>query len=115
MAPRAVAEAARQAVAELKTMLSTDACVDDYLQVQMRLPPCCHPDVFLTRPQDQLILFMALAEGTSSLRCRELTMHTRTGTSLLGRCRLPVTSSPCGPARDLCLREVDLGQVPRYT
>ncbi|CEO98013.1 RNA 3'-terminal-phosphate cyclase (ATP) [Plasmodiophora brassicae] len=60
MAPRAVAEAARQAVAELKTMLSTDACVDDYLQ-------------------DQLILFMALAEGTSSLRCRELTMHTRTG------------------------------------
>lgn len=32
--------------------------------------------------QDQLILFMALAEGRSSMLCGELTLHTRTAMSI---------------------------------
>lgn len=33
--------------------------------------------VTLCRLQDQLIVFMALAEGTSSMLCNEPTLHTR--------------------------------------
>eukprot|EP00878_Enallax_costatus_P014324 GHUV01014983.1.p1 GENE.GHUV01014983.1~~GHUV01014983.1.p1 ORF type:complete len:195 (+),score=41.47 GHUV01014983.1:283-867(+) len=33
--------------------------------------------------QDQLIVFMALAEGTSSMLCSELTLHTRTAISIM--------------------------------
>jgi RNA 3'-terminal phosphate cyclase (ATP) len=39
--------------------LSCDACVDEYLQ-------------------DQLIVFMALAKGTSVIKCGEVTLHTLT-------------------------------------
>jgi RNA 3'-terminal phosphate cyclase (ATP) len=32
--------------------------------------------------QDQLIIFMALAKGSSSMLCGELTLHTRTALSI---------------------------------
>lgn len=44
---------------ELSDVLETGACVDDYLQ-------------------DQLIIWMALAKGTSEFVCGEPTLHTRT-------------------------------------
>lgn len=52
-------EVARNAVDELTNNLQYDSCVDEHLQ-------------------DQLIIFMALAKGHSSLRCGPLTMHTQT-------------------------------------
>lgn len=52
-------EVARNAVDELSNSLQYDTCVDEHLQ-------------------DQLIIFMALAKGHSSLRCGPLTMHTQT-------------------------------------
>jgi RNA 3'-terminal phosphate cyclase (ATP) len=35
--------------------------------------------------QDQLIIFMALASGRSSMLCGELTLHTRTSISIAGQ------------------------------
>lgn len=52
-------EVARNAVDELTNNLQHGGCVDDHLQ-------------------DQLVIFMALAKGHSSLRCGPLTMHTQT-------------------------------------
>ncbi|XP_073227285.1 RNA 3'-terminal phosphate cyclase-like [Porites lutea] len=52
-------EVARNAVDELTSNLQHNSCVDEHLQ-------------------DQLIIFMALAKGHSSLRCGPLTMHTQT-------------------------------------
>ncbi|XP_020608181.1 RNA 3'-terminal phosphate cyclase-like, partial [Orbicella faveolata] len=52
-------EVARNAVDELTNNLQYDSCVDEHLQ-------------------DQLIIFMALAAGHSSIRCGPLTMHTQT-------------------------------------
>ena len=39
---------------------------------------CRAPWGCLYRLQDQLIIFMALAEGTSKVACGPLTLHTRT-------------------------------------
>ena len=52
-------EVASKATAQLLANLDTGACVDEYLQ-------------------DQLILWMALAAGTSTIKTGPLTMHTRT-------------------------------------
>lgn len=52
-------EVARNAVEELANNLQYDSCVDEHLQ-------------------DQLIIFMALAAGHSSMKCGPLTMHTQT-------------------------------------
>ncbi|XP_067027666.1 RNA 3'-terminal phosphate cyclase-like isoform X1 [Acropora muricata] len=52
-------EVARNAVDKLTNNLQHDGCVDEFLQ-------------------DQLIIFMALAKGHSSLKCGPLTMHTET-------------------------------------
>ncbi|KAL9951213.1 hypothetical protein ACROYT_G043836 [Oculina patagonica] len=52
-------EVARNAVEELTNNLQYESCVDEHLQ-------------------DQLIIFMALAAGHSSIRCGPLTMHTQT-------------------------------------
>ncbi|KAH7099530.1 RNA 3'-terminal phosphate cyclase [Auriculariales sp. MPI-PUGE-AT-0066] len=56
---RSAEDVAREAVDELGTNLAHGGCLDEYLQ-------------------DQLIIFMALADGQSSISCGPLTMHTRT-------------------------------------
>lgn len=58
--PRKSHEQVGQAAAEeMLGALSTGACVDQWLQ-------------------DQLIIYMAMAEGESAISCGELTLHTRT-------------------------------------
>ncbi|KAG7344374.1 RNA 3'-phosphate cyclase [Nitzschia inconspicua] len=52
-------DTARQATAEMIDILRSGACVDDYLQ-------------------DQLVLYMALAQGTSEVITDGVTLHTRT-------------------------------------
>jgi RNA 3'-terminal phosphate cyclase (ATP) len=52
-------DTARQATAEIIEIIQSEACVDDYLQ-------------------DQLIFYMALANGTSEIVVNGVTMHTHT-------------------------------------
>jgi RNA 3'-terminal phosphate cyclase (ATP) len=50
---------AEETVDRLRQEIDNENCVDEYMQ-------------------DQLILFMALADGVSRIRCGELTLHTKT-------------------------------------
>jgi len=67
-------DVAQEAVAELIQDLKTGACVDQYLQ-------------------DQLIIFMALANGKSKIKTGPLTLHTTTAihfAELLSGCKFVV-------------------------
>ena len=52
-------DVAKEAFDTLKHDIDCQSCVDQYMQ-------------------DQLIIFMALAKGKSSVKCGPLTMHTKT-------------------------------------
>ncbi len=88
---------AAQCAQELDEVLAAGACVDQWMQDQVRRASrlsrdtapepsvcgwCVHADVravvadIYRRPQ--LIIFMALARGKSSFKCCEPTLHTRT-------------------------------------
>ncbi|KAF5386599.1 hypothetical protein D9615_001722 [Tricholomella constricta] len=68
------------AAAELSRGLQADGCVDE---VALFLYPFFAPPLTFSSPQwlqDQIIIFMALAEGKSEIRCgkRGLSLHTKT-------------------------------------
>eukprot|EP00798_Chlamydomonas_sp_ICE-L_P021251 gene21248-28167_t len=69
-------EAGRSAAEELLEVLLTGACVDGWMQ-------------------DQLIVFMALASGESSIVCSEPSLHTRTAIeiaqALLPQCKFDIS------------------------
>jgi RNA 3'-terminal phosphate cyclase (ATP) len=54
--------------------------------------------------QDQLIIFMALAQGHSSMLCGELTLHTRTAISiaeqLMPEVKFDISTLPVADAAD---------------
>lgn len=63
------------------------------------------------RLQDQLVIFMALAGGTSSMLCGELTLHTRTAISIAEQL-LPLTADGGGAgARRLTVVAVPTGST----
>ncbi|KAF5840427.1 hypothetical protein DUNSADRAFT_16804 [Dunaliella salina] len=67
---------------ELAAAIESGACVDAQMQ-------------------DQLVIFMALAQGTSRLRCSPLTLHTQTAMAVaqqLTGCKFRVATHHGGPA-----------------
>lgn len=69
-------ETGKLAADELLRNLEHGGCVDEYLQV--RLPAHLHlTPMKISCFQDQIIVFMALAEGKSSVLIGPLTLHTR--------------------------------------
>ena len=93
--PRSSGEAVgKKAAEELLEAVETGGCVDKYIQVRKTLvgvPNCYEYPKWvgnLTRKtpasaveifvQDQMIIFMALADGESRLLCGPLTLHTET-------------------------------------
>lgn len=73
-------ETGRAAANELIENLAHGGCVDEYLQVGQRVL-CLDSKAFESHHpphvQDQIVIFMALAEGESQVVCGPLSLHTR--------------------------------------
>eukprot|EP00882_Tetradesmus_deserticola_P034483 GHRQ01039575.1.p1 GENE.GHRQ01039575.1~~GHRQ01039575.1.p1 ORF type:complete len:128 (-),score=50.48 GHRQ01039575.1:424-807(-) len=69
-----------------------------------RMPVCTLLPCMHCRLQDQLVIFMALAEGTSSMLCNKPTLHTQTAIAvvqqLLPQVHFSISTQPADANRD---------------
>jgi RNA 3'-terminal phosphate cyclase (ATP) len=68
------ADLGESAADELLRNVEHGGCVDEYLQVPASNPLTAR---FLMRSQDQIIIFLALADGKSTVKTGPLTLHTK--------------------------------------
>jgi RNA 3'-terminal phosphate cyclase (ATP) len=68
---------AKQAAGELLRNLEHGGCVDEYLQVCVSTGASEYALILRQYLQDQIIIFLALTEGDSTIECGPLTLHTK--------------------------------------